>query len=102
VSLAGASSALDLPLHPDLGLVAERRRDLTSRRSPRRRPKRGSFRSIVDLQVAINRYIAEHNDDLTPFTLRDPSLISRLGPGGGIANPLDNHTKTGHLGACPL
>ena len=33
----------------------------------RRRLKRGVFRSIVDLQAAINRYIAEHNDDPKPF-----------------------------------
>jgi transposase len=33
----------------------------------RRRLKRGAFRSIVDLQTAINRYIAEHNDDPKPF-----------------------------------
>jgi len=34
----------------------------------RRRLKRGVFHSIVDLQGAINRYIAEHNDDPKPFT----------------------------------
>jgi transposase len=34
----------------------------------RRRLRRGVFRSIVDLQAAINRYIAEHNDDPKPFT----------------------------------
>jgi len=34
----------------------------------RRRLKRGSFHSIVDLQAAINRYIDEHNDDPKPFT----------------------------------
>ena len=33
----------------------------------RRRLKRGVFRSIVDLQAAINRYIADHNDDPKPF-----------------------------------
>ena len=33
----------------------------------RRRLKRGVFHSIVDLQAAINRYIAEHNDDPKPF-----------------------------------
>jgi transposase len=33
----------------------------------RRRLKRGAFRSIVDLQAAINRYSAEHNDDPRPF-----------------------------------
>ena len=33
----------------------------------RRRLKRGDFRSLVDLQSAINRYIAEHNDRPRPF-----------------------------------
>ena len=33
----------------------------------RRRLRRGAFRSIVDLQSAINRYIEEHNDDPKPF-----------------------------------
>jgi len=33
----------------------------------RRRLKRGVFRSITDLQTAIHRYIAEHNDDPNPF-----------------------------------
>ncbi len=33
----------------------------------RRRLKRGSFSGIVDLQVAINRYIVEHNDRPKPF-----------------------------------
>ena len=39
----------------------------------RRRIRRGSFRSIVDLQAAINRYIAEHNDDPKPFTWTKPA-----------------------------
>jgi transposase len=34
----------------------------------RRRLQRGSFHSVVDLQAAIKRYIAEHNDDPKPFT----------------------------------
>jgi transposase len=38
----------------------------------RRRIRRGSFRSIVDLQAAINRYIAEHNHDPEPFTWTQP------------------------------
>ena len=33
----------------------------------RRRLRRGVFRSIVELQEAINRYIAEHNDGPAPF-----------------------------------
>jgi transposase len=39
----------------------------------RRRLKRGSFHSIVDLQAAINRYIAEHNADPKPFTWTEPA-----------------------------
>jgi transposase len=42
----------------------------------RRRLKRGVFRSIVDLQAAIHRYIAEHNDDPKPFTwTADPDRV---------------------------
>jgi len=42
----------------------------------RRRLKRGVFRSIVDLQAAINRYVAEHNQDPSPFTwTADPQRV---------------------------
>ncbi len=34
----------------------------------RRRLKRGVFRSIADLQAAINRYVADHNHDPRAFT----------------------------------
>jgi transposase len=34
----------------------------------KRRLKRGVFRSIVDLQAAINRFLTETNDDPKPFT----------------------------------
>jgi transposase len=34
----------------------------------KRRLKRGVFRSIVDLQAAINRFLCETNDDPKPFT----------------------------------
>jgi transposase len=48
----------------------------------RRRLKRGSFHSIVDLQAAINRYIAEHNDDPKPFTwTKTPEqILAKLNP----------------------
>jgi transposase len=39
----------------------------------RRRIRRGSFHSIVDLQAAINRYIAEHNADPKPFKWTKPA-----------------------------
>jgi len=42
----------------------------------RRRLKRGVFRSIVELQTAINRFLAETNDDPKPFTwTADPDKI---------------------------
>jgi transposase len=42
----------------------------------KRRLKRGSFRSIVDLQAAINRFLRETNDDPKPFTwTADPDKI---------------------------
>jgi transposase len=39
----------------------------------RRRIRRGVFRSIVDLQAAINRYIKEHNQDPRPFVWTKPA-----------------------------
>jgi transposase len=39
----------------------------------RRRIRRGSFHSIVDLQAAINRYISAHNDDPKPFIWTKPA-----------------------------
>jgi transposase len=46
----------------------------------RRRLKRGSFHSVVDLQAAIDRYIAEHNHDPTPFiwTKTPGQILARL------------------------
>jgi transposase len=48
----------------------------------RRRIRRGSFHSVVDLQAAINRYIAEHNDDPKPFTwTKTPGqILAKLNP----------------------
>jgi transposase len=48
----------------------------------RRRLKRGSFHSIVDLQAAINRYIVEHNQDPQPFTwTKTPEqILAKLNP----------------------
>jgi transposase len=48
----------------------------------RRRLKRGSFHSIVDLQAAINHYIAEHNADPKPFkwTKTAEQIIAKLTP----------------------
>jgi urease gamma subunit len=44
----------------------------------RRRLKRGVFLSVVDLQAAINRFVAEHNVEPKPFTwTADPDKIIR-------------------------
>jgi len=41
-----------------------------------RRLKRGVFRSITDFQAAINRYLAEHNENPKPFVWKaDPSRV---------------------------
>jgi hypothetical protein len=36
------------------------------------RLKRGVFHSIVDLQAAIDRYLAKHNDHSRPFVWTKP------------------------------
>jgi transposase len=42
----------------------------------KRRLKRGVFHSVADLQAAINRYVAEHNDDPKPFVwTADPNRV---------------------------
>jgi hypothetical protein len=41
----------------------------------RRRLKRGVFRSLVDLQVAINRFLAETNSTPKPFVWTDPKRV---------------------------
>jgi len=42
----------------------------------RRRLKRGVFSSLVELQAAINRYLAEHNKNPRPFTwTADPNRV---------------------------
>ncbi|MCW2319171.1 transposase [Rhodoblastus acidophilus] len=42
----------------------------------KRRLKRGVFRSVVDLQAAINRFLEEHNVEARPFTwTADPDKI---------------------------
>ena len=46
----------------------------------RKRLQRGSFYSIVDLQAAIKRYLAEHNADPRPFlwTASTASILAKL------------------------
>ncbi|PJK27701.1 IS630 family transposase, partial [Minwuia thermotolerans] len=45
-------------------------------RLSKRRLKRGVFHSLVDLQAAINRFVAEHNQEPRPFAwTADPDRI---------------------------
>ena len=46
----------------------------------RRRLRRGVFRSLVDLQAAIHRYLAEHNTDPKPFvwTATPEKIMAKL------------------------
>ena len=46
----------------------------------RRRIRRGAFSSILDLQAAIDRYLAEHNANPKPFvwTATPTSIIAKL------------------------
>jgi transposase len=48
----------------------------------RRRLRRGVFRSIADLQAAINRYLKEHNNDPKPFvwTKTSDTILAKLKP----------------------
>jgi transposase len=48
----------------------------------RRRLRRGIFRSLVDLQAAIHRYLAEHNADPKPFvwTATSERIMAKLQP----------------------
>jgi hypothetical protein len=41
----------------------------------RQRIRRELFRSIADLQTAINRYLKEHNDDPKPFVWTKPADV---------------------------
>ena len=46
----------------------------------RQRIRRGVFRSIADLQAAINRYLKQHNDDPKPFIWTKPAdaILAKL------------------------
>jgi hypothetical protein len=46
----------------------------------RQRIRRGVFRSVADLQTAINRYLKRHNDDPKPFVWTKPAdaILAKL------------------------
>ena len=65
--LAEPASALHLPLHPDLRPPGSMRSKASLPSSPDNGSNAASSRSIVELQAAINRFIAETNDNPKPF-----------------------------------
>jgi hypothetical protein len=66
---------MDLPLHPDIGLWLNAVEGLFATLT-KRRLKRGVFRSVVDLQAAINRFLDDHNRQSRPFACTaDPDKI---------------------------
>ena len=67
----------------------------------KRRLKRGVFRSIVDLQVAINRFLDETNDNPKPFTwTADPDkIIAAVKRGHQVLDSI--HWHDGMVGMAP-
>jgi transposase len=61
----------------------------------RRRLKRGVFRSIVELQAAINRFLAETNDNPKPFTwTADPDkIIAAVRRGHQVLDSIPSHVR---------
>ena len=73
--MARPPSPLDLSLHAHFGILAQRRRGFFATLT-KRRLKRGVFRSIADLQAAINRFLEEYNQQSKPFAwTADPNKI---------------------------
>ena len=60
---------MDAPFHPDIGFLAQRRREGFFATLTKRRLKRGVFQrtSVADLQAAINRFLEEHNQQSKAF-----------------------------------
>ena len=77
--LAGAPSALDLHFTPTSASWLNAVENFFSKMT-RQRIRRGVFRSIVDLQTAINAYLAEHNASPKPFvwTQSAEAILAKL------------------------
>src|SRR5712691_4077392 len=72
-------SALDHPLHPDLRLAAECRREFPFQDDPPAHPSRRPPLD-ADLQAATNAYLAEQNANPKPFvwTKSAPAILAKL------------------------
>jgi hypothetical protein len=81
--MAGTSSSLDLPFHPDIGILDQRRRGLLCQVDQAATLQRGVFHSLVALQAAINRFLEEANQNPKPFRWnKDPRKIIAAVRGG--------------------
>ena len=78
--LAGAPRPLGLPLYPDFRILAQRRRGILRQAHPGADCNAASFHSLVDLQAAINRYLAEHNQAPQPFvwTAEPEAILAKV------------------------
>ena len=61
----------------------------------KRRLKRGVFRSVADLQAAINRFLDEHNQQSRPFAwTADPDkIIAAVRRGHQVLNSIHSHVR---------
>jgi hypothetical protein len=77
--LAGLPSALDLSFHSTLVSWLNAVESFFSKMT-RQRIHRGVFRSIADLQAAINAYLVEHNASPKPFvrTKSAETILAKL------------------------
>ena len=64
--VAHPAPPLDVPLRADKRFLAQRRGGFFAKLTTRRL-KRRVFQSLPELQAAINRFLAETNDDPKPF-----------------------------------
>jgi hypothetical protein len=65
-----------VPLHTDIGLLAQRGRRLLRDPHKAQAQARRLSRSVADLQAAINRFLEQHNQQSKPFTwTADPDKI---------------------------
>jgi hypothetical protein len=70
---------MDLPLHTNVRIMAECRRELLLRVDAQAHPPR-QLPPLVDLQAAIKRYLTEHNAEPKPFvwTASATSILAKL------------------------
>src|SRR6266496_1667816 len=61
----------------------------------KQRLKRGVFKSIVDLQAAINRYVAETNNNPKPFiwTADPDAIIEKIRRGKQALESIHSHVR---------